>query len=100
MDRLLVDRAAFEKLVVAVVVDGDLAHALAAIDEIKLVHGHNEAGHIIAKARKKKRGIADQERAPFVLPVAGHLLGSTIGEPRLKDGDPVPPLYREAVAAA
>lgn len=89
-DFISVDRVTFERLVRAAVA-GDQVAAMAAIDEMSLVHhGGSAVSVCISLARKDARGIIDAPRPvadPF--PVPGHLRGSTIGDPWLKIEDKV-----------
>lgn len=83
MARIDVDRQAFEKLVAAVILDADIAGAVAALDEMKLVHPHSLAAARIMLARKKKRGIVDVERPAEQYPAPGQRVGSTLHKPIL-----------------
>lgn len=91
MDRVQVDALAFEKLVAAVL-RGDNQAALAAIDEIALVHdGAARAQRIVQAERKRARGIGDTMRpVADVLPVPGHRVGSTIAKPKWGSEAPAP----------
>ncbi len=93
MDRVQVDASAFEKLVGAAL-QGDIAAGRAAVDEIAMVHdGSARAQRIVQLARKRVRGVVDQDRpVADVLPVPGLMVGSTIARP-IADADadtPVP----------
>lgn len=81
MAKIDVDREAFEKLVAAIILDGCIANAVAALDEMKLVQGHTTAGAIILLARKRARGIVDVERQGEQYPVVGLRVGSTLRKP-------------------
>lgn len=83
------DAPSFEKLIKAIVA-GDLGGGQAAIDEMALAHnGDSGCARIIQCARKLARGAVVNERPPFVLPVPGHRVGSTLGAPKLLPRDPV-----------
>ena len=81
MAKIDVDREAFEKLVAAVILDGCIEKAVAALEEIVLVQGHATAGGIILLARKRARGIVDVERQGEQYPVVGLRVGSTLHKP-------------------
>lgn len=78
-----VDRDALEKLIGAAV-RADIVGVGSAIDEITLVHGGGDAVvAMIQKARKKVRGIVDQQRdVGEEFPIPGLKVGSTLAEPR------------------
>lgn len=88
-NRVQVDLITFERLVDATIA-GDIVAARAAIDEMALVHdGVSQVGRFIQRARARARGIVDKEVAPFVLPVPGLRVGSTLSMPRRLPTDPV-----------
>lgn len=82
LDRIGVDRRAFETLTRAVI-GGDMAAAQGAVDEMALAHrGDSDVGRIVQLARKHQRGIVDQPRpVGEVLPVPGLRVGSTLHKP-------------------
>lgn len=81
MERISVDRGAFERLVTAGVA-GDADGCRDAIDEMALaMPGDHPTARLIQVARKRQRGIVDREVPATELPVPGLAVGSTIAFP-------------------
>lgn len=81
MERISVDRRAFERLVTAAIA-GDGERCRDAIDEMALaMPGDCPVARLIQVARKHRRGIVDKEVPATALPVAGLAVGSTIAFP-------------------